>query len=102
MLNRQVDALANRPPNERTVVGDFHISYLGEGNFPDLVHIASGFGRLGRQSWTIHQAMIPNGRLIATCDTVLLCRPAGQGKTLAGQRRATPPPPTPPTPPHPP
>src|SRR3546814_5627613 len=56
MLNRQVDALANRPSNERTVVGDLHISYLGEGNFPDLVHIASGFGRLERKSTRLNSS----------------------------------------------
>ncbi|BAI97213.1 thioesterase [Sphingobium sp. TA15] len=88
MLNRQVDALANRPSNERTVVGDLHISYLGEGNFPDLVHIASGFGRLGRTSWTIHQAMFQNGRIIATCDTVIICRTDGQAKPLRDELRA--------------
>src|SRR3546814_15166657 len=83
MLNRQVDALANRPSNERTVVGDLNISYLGEGNFPDLVHIASGLVRLGRTSWTIHQAMVQNGRIIATCDTVSICSKDGQNGRAA-------------------
>ncbi|KEQ55423.1 acyl-CoA thioesterase [Sphingobium chlorophenolicum] len=82
MLNRQVDALTNRPSNERTMVADLHICYLGEGNFPDPVEITSGFGRLGGTSWTICQAMFQNGRAIATCDTVIVCRTDDQAKPL--------------------
>ncbi|UZW55941.1 acyl-CoA thioesterase [Sphingobium sp. JS3065] len=74
LLNREVRALTNRPSNERTMVAALEINYLGEGNFPDPVHIASGFGRLGGTSWTIFQAMFQNGRAIATCDTVIVCR----------------------------
>src|SRR3546814_13348672 len=65
-LNAQVQPLTERPSNERTMVAAIEINYLAEGDFPDPVHIASGFGRLGGTSWTIIQAMFQNGRAIAT------------------------------------
>src|SRR3546814_4518936 len=77
-LNAQVQPLTERPSNERTMVAAIEINYLAEGDFPDPVHIASGFGRLGGTSWTIIQAMFQNGRAIATSDTVIVCRTDGQ------------------------
>ena len=55
----------------------------GAGELPyGLVQIATGIGRLGTSSWTIVQAMFQNGRCIATCDTVVVCRTDGQAKPL--------------------
>src|SRR3546814_14464855 len=64
------------------MVAAVEINYLAEGNFPDPVRIATGIGRLGTSSWTIVQAMFQNGRCIATCDTVVVCRTDGQAKPL--------------------
>ena len=82
LLNRQVRPLDERPSNERTMVAAVEINYLAEGNFPDPVEISTGIGRLGTSSWTIVQAMFQNGRCIATCDTVVVCRTDGQAKPL--------------------
>ena len=82
LLNRDVRPLDERPANERTMVAAVEINYLAEGNFPDPVRIATGIGRLGTSSWTIVQAMFQNGRCIATCDTVVVCRTDGQAKPL--------------------
>ena len=82
LLNRQVRPLDERPANERTMVAAIEINYLAEGNFPDPVRIATGIGRIGTSSWTIVQAMFQNGRCIATCDTVVVCRTDGEAKPL--------------------
>ena len=85
LLNREVRPLAERPANERTMVAAVEINYLAEGNFPDPVLIATGIGRLGTSSWTIVQAMFQNGRCIATCDTVVVCRTDGEAKPLRAE-----------------
>ncbi|MBL8651052.1 MAG: acyl-CoA thioesterase [Sphingopyxis sp.] len=82
LLNREIRPWAERPVNERTMVAAVEINYLAEGNFPDPVLIATGIGRLGTSSWTIVQAMFQNGRCIATCDTVVVCRTDGEAKPL--------------------
>ena len=82
LLNREIRPWEERPANERTMVAAVEINYLGEGNFPDPVEIATGIGRLGTSSWTIVQAMFQNGRCIATCDTVVVCRTDGQARPL--------------------
>lgn len=85
LLNRQIRPWDERPANERTMVAAVEINYLAEGNFPDPVQIATGIGRLGTSSWTIVQAMFQNGRPIATCDTVVVCRTDGQAKPLRAE-----------------
>ena len=85
LLNREVRPLEERPANERTMVAAVEINYLAEGNFPDPVQIATGIGRLGTSSWTIVQAMFQNGRCIATCDTVVVCRTEGEAKPLRAE-----------------
>ena len=85
LLNRAVRPLTERPANERTMVAMVEINYLAEGNFPDPVTIATGIGRLGTSSWTIVQAMFQNGRPIASCDTVVVCRTGNQAKPLRAE-----------------
>jgi len=85
LLNRQIRPWDERPANERTMVAAVEINYLAEGNFPDPVEITTGIGRLGTSSWTIVQAMFQNGRPIATCDTVVVCRTDGQAKPLRAE-----------------
>ena len=85
LLNREIRPWEERPANERTMVAAVEINYLGEGNFPDPVEIATGIGRLGTSSWTIVQAMFQNGRCIATCDTVVVCRTDGAAKPLRAE-----------------
>ncbi|PKP95932.1 MAG: thioesterase, partial [Alphaproteobacteria bacterium HGW-Alphaproteobacteria-13] len=63
-------------------------NYLAEGNFPDPVRIATGIGRIGTSSWTLVQAMFQNGRCIATCDTVVVCRTDDQAKPLRAEVQA--------------
>lgn len=82
LLNREIRPWEERPANERTMVAAVEINYLAEGNFPDPVQIATGIGRLGTSSWTIVQAMFQNGRAIATCDTVVVCRTDGEARPL--------------------
>ena len=88
LLNRQVRPLDERPANERTMVAAVEINYLAEGNFPDPVQIATGIGRIGTSSWAIVQAMFQNGRCIATCDTVVVCRTDGEAKPLRAEMAA--------------
>ena len=85
LLNREIRPWEERPANERTMVAAVEINYLGEGNFPDPVEIATGIGRLGTSSWTIVQAMFQNGRCIATCDTVVVCRTDSAAKPLRAE-----------------
>ncbi|HEV2597492.1 acyl-CoA thioesterase [Sphingopyxis sp.] len=85
LLNREIRPWEERPANERTMVAAVEINYLAEGNFPDPVQIATGIGRLGTSSWTIVQAMFQNGRAIATCDTVVVCRTDGEAKPLRAE-----------------
>ena len=85
LMNRAVRPMDDRPANERTMVAAVEINYLAEGNFPDPVEIATGIGRIGTSSWTIVQAMFQNGRCIATCDTVVVCRTEGEAKPLRAE-----------------
>jgi acyl-CoA thioester hydrolase len=87
-LHRKARPLDGRPKNERTMMASVEINYLAEGNFPDPVTITSGFGRIGTSSWTVVQAMFQNGRCIATCDSVVVCRTDNQGKPLRPELRA--------------
>ena len=85
LLNRDVRPLDDRPANERTMVAAVEINYLAEGNFPDPVQIGTGIGRIGTSSWAIVQAMFQNGRCIATCDTVVVCRTDDQARPLRAE-----------------
>jgi acyl-CoA thioester hydrolase len=85
LLNRRIRSFAEHPDNQRTMVAAVEINYLAEGNFPDPVAIATGIGRIGNSSWSIIQAMFQNGHVIATCDTVVVCRTDGQAKPLGAE-----------------
>lgn len=88
LLNRQVRPWADRPKNERTMVAEVTITYLAEGRFPGDVTIGSGVGRIGSSSWSFLQAMHQNGRCIATCDTIIVCRTDEAAKPLRAELRA--------------
>lgn len=81
-INRRTRPLGERPANERSMVAAVEINYLAEGAYPGDVEVVSGIGRIGTSSWTILQAMFQNGRCIATCDTVVVCRTDNQAKPL--------------------
>lgn len=81
-INRRTRPLGERPANERSMVAAVEINYLAEGEYPGDVEVLSGIGRVGTSSWTILQAMFQNGRCIATCDTVVVCRTDNQAKPL--------------------
>lgn len=81
-LNRALRPWAERPKNERSMVAAVTINYLGEGQYPDDVEISSGVSRIGTSSYVIAQAMFQNGECIATCDSVIVCRTDGEGKSL--------------------
>jgi acyl-CoA thioester hydrolase len=81
-LHRDARPWEERPGNERTMVANVNINYIGEGRFPDPVIVCSGVGRIGNSSWVIEQAMFQNGVCIATCDSVIACRTDGQAKPL--------------------
>ncbi|UNK79371.1 acyl-CoA thioesterase [Sphingopyxis granuli] len=85
LLNWRLRAQGERAANERMMVAAVEINYLAEGNFPDPVEIATGIGRIGTSSWTLIQAMFQNGRAIATCDTVVVCRTDGEAKPLRAE-----------------
>ncbi|MBQ0772098.1 MAG: acyl-CoA thioesterase [Sphingomonadales bacterium] len=81
-LNRSLRPWADRPKNERSMVAAVTINYLSEGQYPDDVEISSGVSRIGTSSYVITQAMFQNGRCLATCDSVIVCRTDGEGKPL--------------------
>tara|TARA_R110002033_G_scaffold34284_18_gene71931 strand:+ start:2489 stop:2923 length:435 start_codon:yes stop_codon:yes gene_type:complete len=81
-LNRALRPWVERPKNERSMVAAVTINYLGEGQYPDDVEISSGVSRIGTSSYVIAQAMFQNGECIATCDSVIVCRTDGEGKSL--------------------
>ena len=81
-INRRTRPLGERPANERSMVAAVEINYLAEGEYPGDVEVLSGIGHIGTSSWTILQAMFQNGRCIATCDTVVVCRTDNQAKPL--------------------
>jgi acyl-CoA thioester hydrolase len=87
LLHREVRPWGERPKNERTMVAAVEINYLAEGNFPAPVTVASGIGKVGNSSWTILQAMFQQGRCIATCDTVVVCRTDDESKALRPELR---------------
>jgi acyl-CoA thioester hydrolase len=84
-LHRDARPWDDRPGNERTMVANVTINYLGEGSYPDPVTVCSGIGRIGNSSWVIEQAMFQNGICIATCDSVIACRTDGQAKPLRAE-----------------
>lgn len=81
-LNRSLRPWADRPRNERSMVASVAINYLREGHYPDDVEVSSGVSKIGRSSYVIAQAMFQNGRCIATCESVIVCRTDGEGRPL--------------------
>ena len=81
-LNRNLRPWADRPKNERSMIASVTINYLREGLFPDDVTVCSGVSHIGNSSYVISQAMFQNGKCLATCDGVIVCRTDGEGKPL--------------------
>lgn len=57
---------------QRWLVAQVIINYLGEGHFPADVVVSSGIGPIGTRSWTILSTAFQHGHPIATCDTVVV------------------------------
>ncbi|MFK7840640.1 MAG: acyl-CoA thioesterase [Sphingorhabdus sp.] len=81
-FNRALRPWTDRPKNERSMVAAITINYLREGQFPDDVEVSSGVSKIGTSSYVIAQAMFQNGKCIATCDAIIVCRTDGEGKPL--------------------
>lgn len=81
-FNRSLRPWTDRPKNERSMVAAITINYLREGQFPDDVEVSSGVSKIGTSSYVIAQAMFQNGKCIATCDAIIVCRTDGEGKPL--------------------
>ncbi|UVO50421.1 acyl-CoA thioesterase [Sphingomonas sp. SUN019] len=62
----------NRERGFRGVVAQSTINYIAEGSYPEDVEIATGIGAIGNRSWEILAAMFQSGKIIATCDTVIV------------------------------
>jgi len=60
------------PGRNRGLVANVEINYLGEGNFPAEVTIASGIGRLGTRSWQTLSLALQDGVPLATCDVTIV------------------------------
>jgi acyl-CoA thioester hydrolase len=84
-LNRSLRPWADRPRNERSMIAAVTINYLREGQYPDDVEISSGISKIGTSSYVIAQAMFQNGKCIATCESVIVCRTDGEGKPLRAE-----------------
>lgn len=70
-LNTQVFAMAHTRP-ERMLVANLDIAYLHEGQYPGVIRVGSGIGRIGRTSYEIAQGLFQNGRCIGTAQTVVV------------------------------
>ncbi len=66
---------------QRWLVAQVIINYLGEGHFPADVTVASGIGAIGTRSWTILSTAFQHDVPIATCDTVVVM--SGEGGITA-------------------
>lgn len=60
------------PGRNRGLVANVEINYLGEGNFPAEMTIASGIGRLGTRSWQTLSLALQDGTPLATCDVTIV------------------------------
>ena len=60
------------PSRARGLVANVEINYLGEGNFPKEMAIASGIGRLGTRSWQTLSLALQDGVPLATCDVTIV------------------------------
>ncbi len=70
-LNTQVFAKAQARP-ERMLVANVDIAYLHEGQYPGVIRVGSGIGRIGRTSYEIAQGLFQNGRCIGAAQTVVV------------------------------
>lgn len=61
-----------RGGQQRWLVAQVIINYLGEGHFPADVVVSSGIGPIGTRSWMILSTAFQHGAPIATCDTVVV------------------------------
>jgi acyl-CoA thioester hydrolase len=61
-----------RDKGVRWLVAAVACSYVEEAHFPDSMTIASGFGAIGRTSWTIYSAAFQHDLCVATCETVMV------------------------------
>jgi len=60
------------PSRARGLVANVEINYLGEGNFPKEMAIASGIGPLGTRSWQTLSLALQDGVPLATCDVTIV------------------------------
>lgn len=60
------------PSRNRGLVANVEINYLGEGNFPADMTIASGIGHLGTRSWQTLSLALQDGVPLATCDVTIV------------------------------
>lgn len=60
------------PGRNRGLVANVEINYLGEGDFPAEMMIASGIGRLGTRSWQTLSLALQDGVPLATCDVTIV------------------------------
>ena len=75
--------------DQRWLVAQVVINYIGEGHFPADVVVASGIGAIGTRSWTILSAAFQHDRPIATCDTVVVMSGEGGLTALPDDYRAS-------------
>lgn len=73
---------------QRWLVAQVVINYLGEGHFPADVIVSSGIGAIGTRSWTILSTAFQHGRAIATCDTVVVLSSESGATALPDAYRA--------------
>jgi acyl-CoA thioester hydrolase len=64
--------LNSSPGRNRGLVANVEINYLGEGNFPADLMIASGIGTLGTRSWQTLSVALQHGVALATCDVTIV------------------------------
>lgn len=60
------------PSRNRGLVANVEINYLGEGNYPADMTIASGIGHLGTRSWQTLSLALQDGVPLATCDVTIV------------------------------
>jgi len=87
-FNKATGLDAWRGDQQRWLVAQVIINYLGEGHFPADVVVSSGIGPIGTRSWTILSTAFQHGQPIATCDTVVVMGRTAELNALPDDYRA--------------
>lgn len=74
--------LYDRQSRYRVVVAEINMRFLGEGAFPDPVHVGCGIARIGKSSYGVLQGLFQGDLCIGIADCALVLTAGGKPTTL--------------------